>query len=225
MDAKLVSRRSLYRIVVALILAAVVTTSGGCVGLTAQLIYMIKGGHKIDPDYKGLEGKRVAVLCVSGASSYGPNSVCAMLQRSVATILREKGDDIDVIHEDEIADWIDTNGWDQMDYREIGRGVDAERVVAIDIDGLRLHEGRTLYKGRVNYTVSVYDMEQEGTVVFRRTVEDFAFPQNSARHATEMSEASFRRLFVTVLSQHVAKYFCAYHLEDEFARDALMLGD
>ena len=224
MDAKLDSRRPMGRIASLCLLTVVLASSGGCAGFTAQLIYWVKGGHTIDAEFDDLQDKRVAVVCVSSGSSYGPHSVCALLQRSVATILTEKGDDIEIIHQDEIADWIDTNGWDEMDYREIGRGVDAERVVAIDIDGLRLHEGRTLYKGRVDLTVSVYDMEQEGKVVFRRTIPEFTFPRNGARHATEMSEARFRILFVTMLAQHVAKYFCEYHLEEEFAPDALLLS-
>jgi hypothetical protein len=206
-------------------LCLLVSSGSGCVGLGAQLIYWAKGGHKIDPDFDGLEGKRVAVICVSNNASYGPNSSCAMLQRAVARQLRYKGDEIDVIHEDEIADWIDTNGWDEMDYREIGRGVDAEMVVALDIEDFSLHEGRTLYKGRATLVVSVYDMEDDGAVVFRRTISDYSFPKNSARHTTEMSESRFRSLFVTVLSEQVAKYFCAYNLEEEFARDAMMLGE
>jgi hypothetical protein len=223
MDAKLVFRTSLCRVLFLLLLATGVATSGGCVGFTAQLLYWVKGGHTIDAEFDDLQDKRVAVVCVSSASSYGPNSVCALLQRSVGTILEKKGGDIEVIHQDEIADWIDSNGWDEMDYREIGRGVNAERVLAIDIDGLQLHEGRTMYKGRADLTVSVYDMEQDGKVVFRRTIPDFTFPRNGARHATEMSESRFRSLFVTVLADHVAKYFCEYDLEETFGGDALML--
>jgi hypothetical protein len=214
-----------HRALIGLFLALCVASGSGCIGLGAQLIYWAKGGHKIEPEFAGLEDKRVAVLCVSNASSYGPNSACAMLQRSVAAILRQKGDKIDVIHEDEVADWIDTNGWNEMDYRVIGRGVDADAVLAIDLEDFGLHEGRTLYKGRASLTVSVYDMENGGQVVFRRSIPDFTFPRNSARHTTEMSEARFRGLFVTVLSQHVARYFCAYNLEEEFATDAMMLGE
>ena len=216
---------SIHRALCALLFCLIVASGSGCVGLTAQLLYWAKGGHKIEAEFPGLEGKRVAVLCVSNNASYGPNSSCAMLQRAVARILRQKGDEIDVIHEDEIADWIDTNGWDEMDYREIGQGVEADMVVAMDIEDFSLHEGRTLYKGRASLILSVYDMEDNGTVVFRRTISDFSFPKSSARHTTEMSESRFRSLFVTVLSQHVAKYFCAYNLEEEFARDAMMLGE
>jgi hypothetical protein len=119
---------------------------------------------------------------------------------------------------------VDTNDWDQMDYREIGRGVNADSVLALELEGLRLYEGRTLYKGRVDITVTVYDMSDDGKVVFRRTIPEYTFPRNGARHATEISEARFRSLFVHVLAQQVAKYFCEYHLEDDFARDATSLG-
>ena len=123
-----------------------------------------------------------------------------------------------------IADWIDSNDWNQMDYREIGRGVNADMVLGLDLTDLRLHEGQTLYQGRVTLTATVYDMQDNGKVVFRRTIPDFTFPRNGPRHATEMTEARFRSLFVEVLSKHVAKYFCAYDFEEDFAQDARNLA-
>ncbi|NLF68938.1 MAG: hypothetical protein GX575_07765 [Candidatus Anammoximicrobium sp.] len=218
-----VHRRSLQNALF-LGLAVVVATSGGCVGLTAQLLYWFHGGNKIDPEFKGLKDKRIAVVCVSNTSSFGPDSFCSLLERRVAAALREQGDKIDLVPPDEVADWIDSNDWNQMDYREIGRGVNADMVVGLDLGGLRLHEGQTLYQGRVTLTVTVYDMEDGGKVAFRRTIPDFTFPQNGPRHATEMSEARFRSLFIEVLSKHVAKYFCAYDFEEDFARDAMGVG-
>ena len=194
----------------------------GC-GFTANLINVVKG-HKIKAEFDGLEGKRVAVACVSNASSYGPNSICSLLERSVGAILQQEVEDIDMIPTDEVADWIDNNGWDQTDYREIGRGIDADMVLAIDLDGLRLHEGRTLYKGRADVVVTVYDMTDGGKVAFRKEMFEFAFPRSGARHTTEISEGSFRRLFVTVLAKSVTKYFHDYHIEEDFATDALQLG-
>ena len=46
-------------------------TTVGCMGGLAQLLYVIKG-HKIPAEFNGLEGKRVAVVCISDASAYGP---------------------------------------------------------------------------------------------------------------------------------------------------------
>ncbi len=219
-----VGLRWTLRFILLLTLAAAVTTSGGCIGFAAQLIHMVKGGHKIEPEYKGLKGKRVAVVCVSNSGSYGPNTFCSQLERRIIAGLREQGDKIDVVPPDSVADWIDSNDWNEMDYRQIGRGVNSDMVIGIDVGDLRLHEGQTLYQGHVTMTVTVYDMQDEGKVAFRRTISDFTFPQNGPRHATEMSEARFRALFVEVVAKQVTKFFCPYMLEEEFARDATTLA-
>lgn len=216
--------RGACRFFLLLALAVPVATSCGCVGLTAQLMYWMKGGNKIEPEFKGMKEKRVAVVCVSNASSYGPNTFCSLLERRVGMALKEQGEEIDVIPADDVADWIDSNDWNQMDYRQIGRGVNADMVLGIDVGDLRLHEGQTLYQGHVTLTVTVYDMQDDGKVAFRRTIPDFTFPQNGPRHATEMSEGRFRTMFIEVLAKQVAKYFCPYMFEDDFAKDAMTLA-
>ena len=52
--------------------------STGCIGAMAQLLYVIKG-HKSPADFAGLEGKRVAVVVVSDASAYGPDTLTLSL--------------------------------------------------------------------------------------------------------------------------------------------------
>jgi hypothetical protein len=199
------------------------TLNLGCIGFTAHLLNVIHGGHKIKAKFAGLEGKRVAVVCVANASSYGPNSVARMLERKVVSILRQNGEDIDVSQQDEVADWIDNNDWDQMDYREIGRGVGVDMVLAIDLSGVCLHEGRTLYRGRADVVVTVYDMTDDGRIAFREEINDFVFPRNGPRPTTELSEGRFRHSFVVVLAQKITKYFYDYHIEDDFATDTVSL--
>ncbi len=205
------------------ILLFVCCATSGC-GFATHLLYWVHGGHKIEAEFSGLEDRRVAVICVSSDSSYGPNSVSSQLSRSVSRLLEENIDGIEVVQQDEISDWIDTNDWNEMDYREIGHGVEAEMVLALDVDGLSLYEGRTLYKGRADVTVSVYELQEDDHVVFRRSIPEFMFPRNGARHSTEMSESRFRALFVQVLAKQVTKYFFRYNLEEEFAQDATSLG-
>jgi hypothetical protein len=203
---------------------SILASSSGCIGISAHLLYFFKGSQKIAAEYDGLEEKRVAVVCVSDSVGHGPSSISSMMERSVAILLRERGKKIDVIHQDEVADWIDNNDWNQMDYRDIGRGVSADRVLAIDVSSVHLHEGMTLYKGRADVVVTVYDMNDDGKVAFRKTLPEFTFPRNGARHSTEMSENQFRQLFVTFLSEQVAKYFYDYHFEDDFATDVRNLS-
>jgi hypothetical protein len=204
-------------------LALVVLTQPGC-GLMAQVLYVVKGGDKIDPEYAGLQGKSVAVVCVANGSSTGPSSVSSQLERSVGLLLTMKGKKIRVVPQSDVANWIDNNDWNQLDYREIGRGIKADMVLAIDLANLSLHEGSTLYKGRADITMTVYDMTAEGKPAFRRSLPEFSFPKNSARPTTEMSEAKFRVLFIEVLAQHVARYFCPYPIQEGFAGDAALLG-
>ncbi len=218
-----VHRRS-FRIALFLGLAVVVASSGGCVGLTAQLLYWVKGGNKIDPEFEGMKGKRVAVVCVSNASSLRSEFFLFVAGTTGGSVLKEQGEKIEVVPPDEIADWIDSNDWNQMDYREIGRGVNADMVLGLDLGDLRLHEGQTLYQGRVTLTGTVYDMQDGGKMPFRRTIPDFTFPQNGPRHATEMSETRFRSLFVEVLSKHVAKYFCEYRVRGRFCQGRHGIG-
>jgi hypothetical protein len=199
------------------------TLNLGCIGLTAQLLNTIQGGHKIKAKFEELEDKRVAVVCVSNASSLGPNSVAKMLEREVVSILRENGDDIDVSQQNEVADWIDNNDWDQIDYREIGDAVGVDMLLAIDLSSVRLHEGRTLYRGRADVVVTVYDMTDDGGIVFREEIHDFVFPRDGPLPTTELSEGRFRQSFVKMLAHKVAKYFYDYNIEDDFARDALSL--
>ena len=61
----------------------------GCIGATAQLLYMIRG-VKVDAEFDELKGKRVAVVCVSDASQYGPDRASEALARFVESTLKRE---------------------------------------------------------------------------------------------------------------------------------------
>ena len=126
---------------------------------------------------------------------------------------------IDVVDQDEVSDWLDKNDWDESDFVEIGRGVTADMLVAVDIDSFRLHESTTLFKGRAAITTTVYDIKRGGKEVFRTTDHEFTFPTSHPVHETATSARSFERIFIQVLSEHVAKNFYDYNLQEDFARD------
>jgi hypothetical protein len=207
---------------VLLAIAGLTLPSTGCVGAAAQLIYIIRG-NKVPAEFDGLQGKRVAVVCVANTSSYDPGAAASILSQLVETHLRQNVKNIKVVRQQEVADWVDNNDWDQMDYRDIGKAVNADMVVGIDLDGYRLHEDATMFKGRANVTVTVYDMSQGGDSVFRRTMPNFSFPLNGGQHVSETTDAQFQRKFLVVLSQDIAKHFYPYEFNDEFARDTTLI--
>ncbi len=195
--------------------------ASGCSLLTT--LRWVGGDNLMPAEYGELDGKRVAVVCVSDGSSYGTGSESLLLAREVSSILRKHVKEIELVRPDEIADWIDREGWDEIDYREIGRGVKAEQVIAIGLAGFSIREGASLYKGRADVTVSVYDMAGGGHEVFRDMVPEFGFPATGPYPVGDLSEVQFRRAFLKALSQHVARYFYAYDVADDYSRDSAFI--
>ena len=218
MDVNTTARKLAATIAIGWLLAL----TSGCAGFWSTMVYWNKG-QLVPAEYDSLAGKRVAVVCVSDGSSYGTGSESSVLAREVSSILRQHIKEIELVRPNEVADWIDREGWNQIDYREIGRGVKAEQLVAIDLEGLRLYESSTLYNGRAHVTVTVFDIAS-GEEVFQKTVPDFRFPATGPYPVGDTSEAQFRRAFLRVLSQHIAKYFHDYDMTEDFGRDSPFIG-
>lgn len=206
------------KLIVAAMLGLTTMTATGCIGLTAQLLYIFKG-EKVKAEYAGLKDQRVAVVCVSPTASFGPGAESAMLAQTVGTILRQKVKNVEVVRDSEVADWIDRNDWNQIDFRNVGRGVNADMVLALELDSFSVNEGSTLYKGRATVSATVFDMSKGGEVVFRPGPVDIVYPTNGARHSTETTEAKFRREFIFFVAHQLSKRFYDYDLIDDVAVD------
>jgi hypothetical protein len=187
---------------------------------TLPIIAYIAGGSIMPAQFEGLEASRVAVICVSDDASYGAGTESKLLASEISKILASEVPNIEIVSRSDIADWKDRKGWDEIDYREVGRGVKADRVVAIDLSGFRVRQGTSLLKGRANLTITVFDMTAGGKEVFQKEIIDFNYPTNGP-FATDISEAKFTQIYVKVLATHVAKFFHEYDPIDEFGTPSL----
>lgn len=216
--AKLSSNNRI-RCFLVLTLALGLLTLPGCVGFLAQVIYTIKG-HDVQPAFKGLNGKRVAVVCVSDASAYGPDTLTYTVGQAVGILLANGLDEeSQIIAPARIEAWRDTNSWNETEYVELGKGVEADMVVAIEIASYSLTEGSTLYKGRADVTVTVYDIEKDGQVPYSATPNHFVFPKHG-RPAIQTSEREFEAFYLSQLTTMIANHFIVHDKLESFARDA-----
>lgn len=206
-----------------LLVALLLPVTSGCVGLAAHLLYMING-RPIKAAFPGMEGKRVAVVCISNSSAMGPGTEARLVAQSITLLLNKEVPDIELVHPDEVANWMDNNDWDQVDYREIGRGVRADLLLAVELDRFRLYEGSTIFRGRADLRAMVLDMKKDGLVVFERESQDYSFPSAGGHHTTDSTESKFRRAFIRQLARHVARNFYDYDMVEEFGPDADMSG-
>lgn len=196
-------------------------TSVGCVGLLSNLIWMVKGPPRVPAEFATLPGKRVAVTCMSASNTYGPGQITDSIARAVESKLRSHVEEVDVVGQDEVADWLDHNDWNHVDYTEIGRGVKADYLVAIELNApIRLNDGPTLHRGQANFTVTVYDVAGNGKAVFRRHTPEFAWPSHGR---DGVSDVKFRQLFLDRLTDYIARYFYEYEMKEDFGQDAAQL--
>ena len=211
-------RASVSSIVAAMLVAGIMlTTQPGCLGLVANLVHAV-GGDKIPAEYEGLEGSKVAVVTITDSSQYSDDASARILSRKLGEIITREIKEVRLVREDQIEQWRDTNGWDAIDFLSIGRGVEAEKVIGIELGGLRLRDGATLYRGRANVMVTVMDVKT-GDIVYQRDLEEFTYPVNAGQYTSETNDSRFRKLYLTMLAQKIARIFYPYDLSETFALD------
>ncbi len=204
-----------------LIVAIIALVQTGCLGLAANLMNVVRG-HSVKAEFAGLKEKRVAVITLTDSSQYSDDASARMLSRRVAEILKREIKDIELVREDEVQQWRDSKGWDAIEFIDIGRGVKADKVVAIEMTNLKLRDGATLYRGRATVTTTVYDVAT-GAEEFRRHLEEFTYPETAGQYTSETTETKFRALYLSVLASRLARFFHSYDYSDTVALDATII--
>jgi hypothetical protein len=215
--------RTTRRWLLPLVLSTLCLAAGGC-GPVATLAWLINGPEMIPAEFDGLKGKRVAVVCLDSNSLGSPGGEADTVAKAVGILLGKNVQDIKMVRQTEVADWLDSHGDDLTDYRDVGRGVKADMVVGIDLLAFNLHEGQTLLKGRSKVGVKVYDMKKGGELVYESAPKEITWPENGARHVTE-NEANFRTVYIGVLSERIANDFFPVELAKNFGSDARFLAN
>ena len=212
------------RLVASLCLTAVacilVSTQTGCLGLLSNLMHA-SGADKVPAAYEDLEDCRVAVVTLTENSQFSDDVTARILGGNVMMWLKNEVDDIDLVRADKIANWRDTHGWDQVEFEEIGRGVDADKVLAIEVTNLKLRDGQTLYRGHADVHITVVDAET-GDELFSSDLDDFTYPTTAGVYTNEMTEAKFRKLYLGILAKRVARQFFPFDPHDDFALDSII---
>jgi len=190
---------------------------GGCSTLFTAA-YLLQPAD-VPAEFAGLKGKHVAVVCrpiveLEFSDAGSARELASLVEKQLEQNVRR----VRVIGQREVARWLDENDW--VDYATLGKSLDADYVVGIDLERFRLHEGSTLYRGWAAAHVRVYDVAEK-KVVFEKRFDDFAFPADSAIPTTDRSESQFRGMFLQILGGRIARTFHAYDSRTTFAEESL----
>jgi hypothetical protein len=210
---------SAVRIIRLITLAALLLpAASGCSTLfTAAYLFQ---PADVPAEFTGLRGKHVAIACrpiveLEFTDAGSARELASLVGAQIGSKVRRTR----IIGQQEVARWVDENSW--VDYPSLGKSLDADLVVGVDLEAFRLHEGSTLYRGRATAHVKVYEVATK-KIVFEKRIDDFSFPANTAIPASDRSEAEFRGMFLQMLSQKISRCFHAYESREVFAEDSLM---
>ncbi len=188
----------------------------GCAAPLATLLWVVRGNP--DPAaFDGLQKKQVVVLCRAAPGlRYSAMLASKEMTRSISMHLQQNVSKIKMIPPEKILGRIDE--WGDEDPVEIATELGAEKLVLVEIESFSLYAGSTLYEGRANYSVQVYDLVK-GTMEWERPPAEAIYPPNTGLPISTMPEANFRRKFQAYLTFQVGKLFHPYERQDSFASD------
>ena len=207
-------------ILTALLLIATLPTLG-CQSALFTMMYIFKGTD-VDPDFKDLKDKKVVVVCRPMASlQYANANVGRELAQQISLLLQDQVPKIKVIDQRKIVKWTDENAWEE--YPEVGKAMKADMVVAVNLESFSLYQGQTLYQGKANATIRVFDCKKNGKEVFRKSIPQCAYPPSGGIATSERTEPDFRNEFVAVLANQIARHFFAHDPYADLGQDAAAL--
>jgi hypothetical protein len=207
-----------YGIVIMMVAAAVVMPAAGCRSAIATALYLWKGTD-VPPDFAELKGKKVAVVCRSQVSlQYRNATVARDLAQQITTLLQERVPKIRTVDQRKVSKWTDENTWEN--FTEVGKAMKADLVVGVDLESFDLFQGQTMYQGKANATIRVYDCTKGNKLVFQKTIPQSVYPPNTGIPTSDRQEPEFRREFVGVLADQIARHFYSHDPHADFAQDA-----
>jgi hypothetical protein len=193
----------------------------GCRNVLFTAMYLFKGTD-VDPDFKDLKGKKVAVVCRPMVSlQYANSNVGRELAQQISLLLQEQVPKVKLVDQRKIAKWTDENTWEE--YPEVGKAMKADMVVAVDLESFSLYQGQTLYQGKANATIRVFDCKKGGKEVFRKSIPQCVYPPSAPMPASERTEPEFRAEFVNKLANQIGRHFFAHDPYADFGEDAASL--
>ena len=187
------------------------------------LAYLIGGPPSIEPAFSAETGKdmdehgvTVAVICTAPRGlKFTYNEVDHTVAEAVTFQLHQKG--IEVIVPDVVQAWLDHNP-DWTTPREIGEAMGVNYVIHINMHSYSLYEknSATLYRGRSEYEVNVWEMlgEGEGEKIYS-SEDTTVYPLRIHRSAQDTSLEQFKKEYLYRLSFEIGRQFFEYYAGDD----------
>jgi hypothetical protein len=148
------------------------------------------------------------------------DATSALLTGYIHMALNTNVKKIELVRPEEIEQWLDVHGSIESDYVEIGKAVKANKLLAIDISNMTVRDGQTLFRGQCDIGVTVYDISNQGAIVFHQLIPEFTFPKMGGPTIADTTEPKFRNQFLKIIAMKVSGFFYPVDPTADVAIDA-----
>ncbi|MBX7169091.1 MAG: hypothetical protein K1X74_22335 [Pirellulales bacterium] len=191
--------------------------AAGCTSALAGAMYIIRGTDE-PAEFDGLKEQNVVVICRPPADDQYRNiRVPELLAKELSSLLGQRVSKIKIVDHRKVARWTDENDW--LEFKEVGKALDADRVVAVDLESFSIYQGPTLYQGNSQVRVQVLDMHAGGEVIFEKRLPSNEYPVNTGVPTSEREEEEFRREYVAILADRIGRCFYPHDSFQKVAGD------
>jgi len=193
----------------------------GCIQFAANLMHVVSG-PQVPAEFKGLEGKKVAVV------AYDESGICSeeatiRLAGNLRGILAGKLPKSTFVTHEDIESWLYGKSAREQDFVDIGKGVKADYLIAVEVLNLKLKDGPTLFRGRSDIGVTVWDINAS-KIAYRKMLPEYTYPIMAGQATTETDEDKFRRVYLMNVADKIGRYFYAHDFGEDVAIDATILS-
>ncbi len=193
----------------------------GCIQFAANLMHVVSG-PQVPAEFKGLEGKKIAVIATD-ESGICSDEATIRLAGGLRGILAGKIKKATLVHHEEIESWLHGKSSRERDFVEIGKGVKADYLIVVEVLNMRLKDGQTLFRGRSDIDVTVWDVNAS-KIAFRKALPEYTYPMMAGQATTETDEDKFRRVYLMNVADKIGRYFYAHEFGEDVAIDATILN-
>ena len=217
-------RRRLGALPFLLLTVSFVLSTAGCRHIFSTVAYLVYGTN-VDAEFDGLKNKRVAVIVRSDGPgrSIDQNRGANELAKRLGVLLDRTVSGIEVVDQQDVDNWMDNLRNDEADIQEVGKALEADMVVVIDLERFRLYDNSTsVYRGRADYHIEVYDLKgkRDKPVYDFQPDQQAVYPPSMGIPTGTLRRMEFRRIFVNVLADEIGRHFYSHDSTAHFARDS-----
>lgn len=192
----------------------------GCTKLLTATVLLFKGTDT-PAEFKELKEKNVAVAVVTPSGILADRSAVTLAQQ-VHLLLGQNVKKIKLVSMEEVTQVAREQPSGSDDIVKLGKDLDVDYIVAVQLDDMQLYQGKTLYQGRCHYSVSVFEPKASASAVFHRDVPQFIYPQNGGHPVTDMPESRFESTYLGIIAIRIARYFHPFDATRDVGLDGML---